>query len=50
MNVAITRAKRSLWVLGHAASLRGHSVWRELLQDAQDRGCVVGSKMKMVMD
>jgi len=41
MNVAITRAKRSLWVLGHAASLRQHHVWRELLQDAQDRGCVV---------
>ncbi|KAF5830331.1 hypothetical protein DUNSADRAFT_14743 [Dunaliella salina] len=41
MNVAITRAKRSLWVLGHAASLRQHHVWKELLQDAQDRGCVV---------
>jgi len=39
--VAITRAKRSLWVLGHAASLRAHHVWRELLGDAEARGCLV---------
>jgi hypothetical protein len=41
LNVAITRAKRSLWVLGHVASLRVHNVWKELLQDAEARGCVV---------
>lgn len=39
--MAITRAKRSLWILGHVDSLRQHNVWRELVEDAEERGCVV---------
>ena len=32
MNVSITRAKRALWVLGSAATLRHSPVWAALLQ------------------
>jgi senataxin len=31
-NVAITRAKRALWVLGSAATLRSSSLWRALIE------------------
>jgi hypothetical protein len=41
MNVALTRAKRALWVLGNAASLRAAPQWAALLDDAAARGCVV---------
>ncbi|KAK9811177.1 hypothetical protein WJX73_008484 [Symbiochloris irregularis] len=42
INVAITRARRALWIVGNAATLRGGSaVWDALLQDARGRGCVV---------
>lgn len=38
LNVAITRAKSSLWILGHAYSLTKNPVWRDLIEDAKDRG------------
>ncbi|WVZ76720.1 hypothetical protein U9M48_024672 [Paspalum notatum var. saurae] len=39
-NVALTRVRHCLWVLGNAATLRGSgSVWAELVRDAEDRGC-----------
>ena len=41
MNVALTRAKRALWVLGHADSLQQSPQWADFLQDAQDRGLLV---------
>ena len=41
MNVALTRAKRALWVLGHADSLKQSPQWADFLQDAQDRGLLV---------
>jgi senataxin len=41
MNVAITRAKAALWVLGAAATLRRSPVWAALLADAEARGVVV---------
>lgn len=42
MNVAITRAKRALWVVGSATALRrGDPTWRALLEDAESRGCVI---------
>jgi len=41
MNVAITRAKAALWVLGAAATLRRSPVWAALLGDAEARGVVV---------
>lgn len=37
MNVAITRAKSSLWVLGNEKSLIGNPVWKRLVDDAKDR-------------
>ncbi|KAL3238211.1 DNA/RNA helicase SEN1 [Nakaseomyces bracarensis] len=39
MNVALTRAKTSIWILGHQKSLRKSKLWSNLIQDAQDRGC-----------
>jgi superfamily I DNA and/or RNA helicase len=41
LNVAITRAKRALWILGSAATLRTAPVWHDLIEDAQDRGLVI---------
>ncbi|RLN09633.1 hypothetical protein C2845_PM11G17480 [Panicum miliaceum] len=39
-NVALTRARHCLWVLGNAATLRGSgSIWAELVRDAEDRRC-----------
>ncbi|KZT12026.1 uncharacterized protein LAESUDRAFT_691154 [Laetiporus sulphureus 93-53] len=42
MNVALTRAKSSLFVLGHAPTLeRSNDIWRGIVQDAKTRGCLV---------
>jgi senataxin len=49
LNVAITRAKRSLWVLGQVASLGNHPVWRALLDDAAARHCLV-SGLRVLMN
>ncbi|WVY90100.1 hypothetical protein V8G54_035614 [Vigna mungo] len=39
-NVALTRAKYCLWILGNAATLlSSNSVWRELVLDAKERDC-----------
>ncbi|KAG8890650.1 DEAD-box type RNA helicase [Tulasnella sp. 332] len=41
MNVAITRARSSLYILGHAATLeRSDQVWKQIVQDARDRSCL----------
>ncbi|KAH4923321.1 hypothetical protein HBI23_092450 [Parastagonospora nodorum] len=37
MNVGLTRAKSSMWVLGHAPSLSRGEFWRGLVEDAQER-------------
>lgn len=37
MNVGLTRAKSSLWVLGDSRSLEKGEVWRELIRDAKER-------------
>lgn len=38
MNVAVTRARSSLFILGHAATLeRSDGKWKEIVQDARDR-------------
>ncbi|GAB4815852.1 hypothetical protein N2152v2_002898 [Parachlorella kessleri] len=42
MNVAITRAKRALWVLGSISSLRANPEWAALIGDAEQRGVVIG--------
>lgn len=41
INVAITRARRALWILGSAKTLRRSTVWRDLIADAQCRNCMV---------
>ncbi|KAG5358551.1 putative ATP-dependent helicase C29A10.10c [Yarrowia sp. B02] len=38
MNVAITRAKASLWIVGNADTLVSNEQWQSLLRDANDRG------------
>lgn len=32
MNVALTRARRSLWVVGHSGTLESCAPWRDLLR------------------
>ncbi|KAL6302769.1 SEN1 N terminal-domain-containing protein [Sparassis latifolia] len=42
MNVALTRAKSSLFVLGHAPTLeRSDDMWRNIVEDARARSCLV---------
>lgn len=38
MNVALTRAKSTLWILGNASSLSKDRNWRSLIEDAKQRG------------
>ncbi|KAF9327020.1 DEAD-box type RNA helicase [Podila minutissima] len=38
MNVALTRARQSLFILGHADTLRRETIWGDLVQDAESRG------------
>lgn len=40
MNVAFTRAKTSLWILGHRNSLYNNKLWRNLIDDAESRHCL----------
>lgn len=40
MNVALTRAKTSLWILGNMDSLKRNKVWNRLLSDAESRDAV----------
>lgn len=40
MNVALTRARTSLWILGNAQSLKRNKVWSSLLADAASRDCI----------
>ncbi|KAL1829332.1 hypothetical protein ACET3Z_007744 [Daucus carota] len=44
MNVALTRAKFSLWILGHAKTLMTNKNWEALLKDAKKRNLVISSK------
>jgi len=42
MNVALTRAKSSLFVLGHAPTLeRSDDTWRGIISDAKSRNCLL---------
>ncbi|CAM0903212.1 unnamed protein product [Alopecurus aequalis] len=39
-NVALTRAKHCLWIVGNGMTLsNSKSVWRKIVNDARDRGC-----------
>ncbi|CAH6718616.1 helicase Sen1p [[Candida] jaroonii] len=44
MNVALTRAKSTLWVLGNATSLCRNHTWKDLIEDARSRGLVSDAK------
>lgn len=37
LNVAITRAKASLWIIGNASTLVSNEKWQSLIRDANDR-------------
>ncbi|KAG2241693.1 hypothetical protein Bca52824_090266 [Brassica carinata] len=39
MNVALTRAKRALWVMGNASALMKCEDWAALITDARERNC-----------
>ncbi|KAJ4913579.1 P-loop containing nucleoside triphosphate hydrolases superfamily protein [Raphanus sativus] len=41
MNVALTRAKRALWVMGNASALMKCEDWAALITDARARNCFV---------
>ncbi|KAG2574241.1 hypothetical protein PVAP13_7KG314700 [Panicum virgatum] len=39
-NVALTRAKHCLWIVGNGTTLSSsNSVWQKIIKDVQDRGC-----------
>lgn len=40
MNVALTRSRASLWILGNKSSLMRNKVWNRLLENATQRDCV----------
>ncbi|KAF2159534.1 hypothetical protein M409DRAFT_30009 [Zasmidium cellare ATCC 36951] len=49
MNVGLTRAKSSLWVLGNSDSLVRGRYWKKLVEDAQARDCLTtGEIMSML--
>ncbi|XP_068925401.1 probable helicase senataxin isoform X2 [Petaurus breviceps papuanus] len=41
LNVTITRAKYSLFILGHLKTLMENQHWNQLIQDAQKRGAII---------
>ncbi|XP_031384733.1 helicase SEN1 isoform X1 [Punica granatum] len=45
MNVALTRAKLSLWILGNARTLQTNRSWATLIEDAKARNLVIPVKM-----
>ncbi|KAJ7962656.1 p-loop nucleoside triphosphate hydrolase superfamily protein [Quillaja saponaria] len=45
MNVALTRAKLSLWILGNARTLQSNHNWAALMKDAKERDLIVPAKM-----
>lgn len=45
MNVGITRAKSSLWILGNTHSLMQGEFWAKLINDAKQRGRYSGSEV-----
>ncbi|TMW99862.1 hypothetical protein EJD97_001837, partial [Solanum chilense] len=44
MNVALTRAKLSLWIMGNARTLRTNQNWEALVKDAKERELVMSLK------
>ncbi|GKC73465.1 helicase Sen1 [Tanacetum coccineum] len=48
MNVALTRAKHSLWILGNVRTLQTNKNWGALVNDAKDRNLVLSVKKPYV--
>ena len=44
MNVVLTRAKLSLWILGNARILQMNLNWATLVKDAKERNLVISAK------
>ncbi|EEF48714.1 splicing endonuclease positive effector sen1, putative [Ricinus communis] len=44
MNVALTRAKLSLWIFGNARTLQANHNWAALIKDAKQRNLVISVK------
>jgi len=44
MNVVLTRARRAMWVVCHAATLAGSEEWRPLLEHAAARGVLLEAR------
>ncbi|KAK3035534.1 hypothetical protein RJ639_034739, partial [Escallonia herrerae] len=44
MNVSLTRAKHSLWILGNARTLQTNDNWSALIRDAEERNLIVSTK------
>ena len=49
MNVGITRAKSSLWVLGNSQSLMNGEFWAKLIQDAKRRDRFSGGNLVSIL-
>lgn len=49
MNVGITRAKSSLWVLGNSQSLMNGEFWGRLIQDAKSRNRFTGGDLTAIL-
>ncbi|ONK57202.1 uncharacterized protein A4U43_C10F17650 [Asparagus officinalis] len=50
-NVALTRAKHCLWVLGNETTLiRSRSVWEKIVRDAKSRGCYYNARDDKSLD
>ena len=49
MNVGLTRAKCSLWVLGNSQSLRKGEFWAKLIDDAQSRDCYTQGDLRTLL-
>lgn len=48
LNVALTRAKSSLWIFGSAKILVQNDVWKAVIEDAKDRGCYTEVSLNMI--
>jgi hypothetical protein len=47
MNVAITRARRSLWILGALGTLKKNKEWDSLIQDAESRNLIISHQQAL---
>lgn len=50
MNVAITRAKSSLWIVGNKSNLEQNQIWGQLIQGAAKKGMLTEFSRKMISD